>query len=125
MINLLLALMVFCGALCATDVDSDGGKKRIRSARSVNNFDDFEEEKIAKKQKKFGSRSSASSIKTGGRTPISTVSKIFDKSKLGLVPSAYLDKQKGIAEEFAHSFICNIRYAALQVESDRYFLKMP
>ncbi|MEI6628293.1 MAG: hypothetical protein WCN27_02670 [Alphaproteobacteria bacterium] len=125
MINLLLALMVFCGSLFATDVDSDGGKKRIRSGRSINNFDDFEEEKAAKKQKKFGSRGAASSIRAGGRTPISTVSKIFDKSKLGLVPSAYLDKQKDIQKEFAESFICNIRYAALQVESDSYFLKMP
>ncbi len=125
MINLLLALMVCCGSLCATDVDSDGGKKRVRSARSTNNFDDFEEEKAAKKQKKFGSRSSASSIKTGGRTPISTVSKIFDKSKLGLVPSAYLDKQKDIEKERAESFIGNIRYAVLQIEGDRHSIKIP
>jgi hypothetical protein len=125
MIYLLLALMVCCGSLCASDVDSDGGKKRIRSARSVNNFDDFEEEKAAKKQKKFGSRASASSIKNGGRTPISTVSKIFDKSKLGLVPSAYLDKQKVIEDERTENFISNFRYTALQVEGGSYFIKIP
>ena len=123
--NLLLALMVCCGSLWAADVDSDVGKKRKRSASPINNFDDFEEEKMLKKQKKFGSRASASSIKNGGRTPISTVSKIFDKSKLGLVPSAYLDKQKVIEEERTESFISNFRYTALQVDVGSYFIKIP
>lgn len=109
MINLLLVLAVYCGSLYA-DFDSEGKVKTVVvSRRSMANFDDYEEEKLAKRQKKFGTRaSSSSSVSNSGKRPISTVSRIFDRSKLGPVPSVYSDKKRALETEQAKTFVKEI-----------------
>lgn len=106
MIYLLLILATYCSNLYA-DYDAEGKiKTAVVSRRPSVSFDDYEEEKLAKRQKKFGTRASAaSSISTGGKRPISTISRIFDKSKLGPVPSTYLDQRKKQAEEQIKAFV--------------------
>ena len=109
MVNLLLVLVVYCGSLYA-DFDSDGKiKTAVVSRGRVANFDEYDEEKLAKRMKKFGARASAgSSISTGGKRPISTISRIFDKSKLGPVPSTYSDKKRKLEIEKIQAFVMEI-----------------
>lgn len=111
MVNFLLVLVVFCGALSA---DDDTDKKRSISSNYMrkNFWDDEDAEKAAKRQKKSGSKSVSPKGSNRGAAKTSVIA-IFDKNKLGPAPSSYSDEQKRVEQKNAKNFASNIRYVGL------------
>jgi len=116
MVNLLLTLVVFFSALSATD---DPDKKRSISSNYMrkNFWDDESEEKAAKRQKKSGSKSVSPKGSSRGAAKTSVVA-IFDKSRLGPVPSSYTDNKKRVEQKNAKNFASNIRHVGLCTDTE-------
>ena len=91
----LLFILVACfSALGVTDaVDREGGR-RGRSLVRVDIFAQEAEENAAKKQRKYGTRSSSTQRSGKGSPKSSNIALMFDKSKLGAEPSRYSDNKK-------------------------------
>ena len=109
----LLLLVFLFSTINAQDLNNDGIRRSVSSStRRVNLWDEEADEKSAKRQKKFGSRVSASKSKSS--SPKRAFTSYSDPSKLGHEPSRYSDEKKRNALKLKRNFSdYKIRYMGL------------
>lgn len=118
--SLLLILVMVFSTLSADEIERDttSTKRCAFQPPRKDLFQEFEDEKQAKRQKKFGTRAS-STLKNNGNGPKCSVRFMIDKSKLGHEPSRYSDtkKRKENLEKKTPKLFQQIRYVGLSSPS--------